>query len=197
MTSETGLTFLHLGNPTGLKFVIEHGASRAMFEMGVEHAPGAMPFSLGLQPRPGRELTDLQAVGMAPRGTGVLGTWDRRTSLFLSHMHLDHVALAQCVHPEVPLYYPQTMEPLREACAQAGYLSWRQPAGIQVPDRGRVRVGDIEVEFVAVDEIQLAADPERGHVFTHRLLHARGRAETRSEERRVGKECRSRWSPYH
>jgi ATP-dependent RNA helicase SUPV3L1/SUV3 len=35
-----------------------------------------------------------------------------------------------------------------------------------------------EVEFLAVDEIQLAADPERGHVFTHRLLHARGRHET-------------------
>ncbi|HEY2178562.1 MAG TPA: helicase-related protein, partial [Caulobacteraceae bacterium] len=34
------------------------------------------------------------------------------------------------------------------------------------------------VEFLAVDEIQLAADPERGHVFTHRLLHARGRGET-------------------
>src|SRR5260221_970167 len=35
-----------------------------------------------------------------------------------------------------------------------------------------------EVEFLAVDEVQLAADPERGHVFTHRLLHARGRFET-------------------
>ena len=35
-----------------------------------------------------------------------------------------------------------------------------------------------EVEFLAVDEIQLAADPERGHVFTDRLLHARGRYET-------------------
>ncbi len=35
-----------------------------------------------------------------------------------------------------------------------------------------------EVEFLAVDEIQLCADPERGHVFTHRLLHARGAAET-------------------
>jgi ATP-dependent RNA helicase SUPV3L1/SUV3 len=35
-----------------------------------------------------------------------------------------------------------------------------------------------EVDFLAVDEIQLCADPERGHVFTHRLLHARGRAET-------------------
>ena len=30
-----------------------------------------------------------------------------------------------------------------------------------------------EVEFLAVDEIQLCADPERGHVFTQRLLGAR------------------------
>ena len=37
---------------------------------------------------------------------------------------------------------------------------------------------DREVEFLAVDEIQLCADRERGHVFTHRLLHARGRSET-------------------
>jgi len=35
-----------------------------------------------------------------------------------------------------------------------------------------------QVEFLAVDEIQLVADPERGHVFTQRLLHARGRFET-------------------
>jgi ATP-dependent RNA helicase SUPV3L1/SUV3 len=35
-----------------------------------------------------------------------------------------------------------------------------------------------EVEFLAVDEIQLCADPARGHVFTHRLLHARGKYET-------------------
>ncbi len=36
----------------------------------------------------------------------------------------------------------------------------------------------VEVEFLAVDEIQLCADPERGHVFTQRLLSARGRYET-------------------
>jgi ATP-dependent RNA helicase SUPV3L1/SUV3 len=35
-----------------------------------------------------------------------------------------------------------------------------------------------EVEFLAVDEIQLCADPERGHIFTQRLLSARGRYET-------------------
>jgi ATP-dependent RNA helicase SUPV3L1/SUV3 len=37
---------------------------------------------------------------------------------------------------------------------------------------------DRPVEFVAVDEIQLCADPDRGHVFTDRLLHARGLVET-------------------
>ena len=33
-------------------------------------------------------------------------------------------------------------------------------------------------DFVAVDEIQLCADPERGHVFTDRLLNMRGLRET-------------------
>lgn len=37
---------------------------------------------------------------------------------------------------------------------------------------------DLAVEFLAIDEVQLAADPERGHVFTDRLFHARGNAET-------------------
>jgi ATP-dependent RNA helicase SUPV3L1/SUV3 len=37
---------------------------------------------------------------------------------------------------------------------------------------------DIGAEFMAIDEIQLSADFERGHVFTDRLLSARGRSET-------------------
>src|SRR5258708_20942189 len=37
---------------------------------------------------------------------------------------------------------------------------------------------DRMVDFLAVDEIQLCGDAERGHVFTARLLHARGRHET-------------------
>ena len=37
---------------------------------------------------------------------------------------------------------------------------------------------DREVAFLAIDEIQLCADPERGHVFTDRLLNARGYEET-------------------
>ena len=37
---------------------------------------------------------------------------------------------------------------------------------------------DRRVAFMAIDEVQLAADPERGHVFTDRILHARGYEET-------------------
>ncbi len=37
---------------------------------------------------------------------------------------------------------------------------------------------DLPVDFLAVDEIQLCGDSERGHVFTNRLLHARGSCET-------------------
>ena len=37
---------------------------------------------------------------------------------------------------------------------------------------------NIPVEFLAVDEIQLIDDPERGHIFTDRILNARGMSET-------------------
>ncbi len=53
------------------------------------------------------------------------------------------------------------------------------------PENARYFVSTVEamplsrpVDFVAVDEVQLAADLERGHIFTDRILHARGRLET-------------------
>ncbi len=54
-----------------------------------------------------------------------------------------------------------------------------------VPDRVKYWVCTVEAmpegmgcDFLAVDEIQLCADPERGHIFTDRLLRARGLHET-------------------
>ncbi|TCT35266.1 helicase-related protein [Martelella mediterranea] len=37
---------------------------------------------------------------------------------------------------------------------------------------------EADVAFVAIDEVQLAGDLERGHIFTDRILHLRGREET-------------------
>lgn len=54
-----------------------------------------------------------------------------------------------------------------------------------VPASARYFVATVEAmpldrpfSFVAIDEIQLCADPDRGHIFTDRLLRARGQAET-------------------
>ena len=54
-----------------------------------------------------------------------------------------------------------------------------------VPDRAQYWVCTVEAmpegmgaDFVAMDEIQLCADPERGHVITDRLLRMRGHKET-------------------
>ncbi|TRW96886.1 disulfide oxidoreductase [Paracoccus sp. M683] len=53
-----------------------------------------------------------------------------------------------------------------------------------VPDRVQYWVATTEAmpevgaDFVAIDEIQLCADPERGHVFTDRLLNMRGLHQT-------------------
>lgn len=37
---------------------------------------------------------------------------------------------------------------------------------------------ETKAAFVAIDEVQLAADLERGHIFTDRIMHLRGREET-------------------
>jgi ribonuclease J len=153
MPATTHLTFLNLGDPTGLKFTVEHGGHRALFDFGLEHAPGRAPFSLGLEPRPGRELTDLLGVGSAPRLDGLYNNqvWDRRTAVFISHMHLDHTALVRFLHPDVPLHYPAAMEELRAAVAAAGYMPWRRPPGTPLADRRPLAWGDIEVTPVAID----------------------------------------------
>src|ERR1700737_1608293 len=116
-STSTLLTFLHTGNPTGLKFLVEHGEARCLFDFGREHAPGRALFTFGLEPRPGREVSDLVAVGAAPPLQGVYAgdRWDGRTHVFISHMHLDHTGLIGLLGPDVPLYYPALMEPVRAA----------------------------------------------------------------------------------
>ena len=50
---------------------------------------------------------------------------------------------------------------------------------------------------VAVDEVLLPDGKTAGRELIFHKGAVAVLAVTRSEERRVGKECRSRWSPYH
>ena len=66
------------------------------------------------------------------------------------------------------------------------------PAG--VPEKSIMRMrGEIEPQIAAQqyqDDVDLIATQRGEQIYRHDLI-------LRSEERRVGKECRSRWSPYH
>ena len=62
-------------------------------------------------------------------------------------------------------------------------------------------------DFVYANHVVAAVEAEDGQIFTgfcmegtcgvFHLCAERAALQLRSEERRVGKECRSRWSPYH
>jgi len=69
--------------------------------------------------------------------------------------------------------------------------------------RSRARLGEEHTSWTATRLagedalfLELTGCVARYHAPLGRLIHV-GRAPKRSEERRVGKECRSRWSPYH
>src|SRR3712207_9101764 len=82
--------------------------------------------------------------------------------------------------------YEELLAELRERSAEA-----RRGGGEKAQRRHKER-GKLLVR----DRIELLLDP--GTAFLELSpLAAYGMYDGRSEERRVGKECRSRWSPYH
>ena len=55
-----------------------------------------------------------------------------------------------------------------------------------------------DIHLIARNESEVSSIAEKlGCTFTVANVLEEGFIEKRSEERRVGKECRSRWSPYH
>src|SRR5258705_12726843 len=82
-------------------------------------------------------------------------------------------------------------------------LGWIMPAPLAQPTKW-MRLPAILKEAAAVfgrvSVVQMASDTsanERAEERRWRASNGTARSILRSEERRVGKECRSRWSPYH
>src|SRR5574337_683164 len=76
-----------------------------------------------------------------------------------------------------------------------GHLSELQPVN-EVNTKGRFSVHRSEKTPGSKYSSASGLSP-RGHLERKAEFHASTQDEARSEERRVGKECRSRWSPYH
>src|SRR5215203_1835056 len=135
--------------------------------------------------------------------------------------------LAGETYPDQSLYpsnsVPQVVKRINNALVRADQIAWAEgdDTDFLVPIVADAEAGFggalnafelmrllIEAGAAGVHfEDQLAAEKKCGHLggkvlvptsqFVKTLSAARLAAEVRSEERRVGKECRSRWSPYH
>ena len=125
-------------------------------------------------------MSNLQA--MAPRVTAVLGP----TNTGKTHFAIDRMLGHRTGVIGLPLRL-LAREVYDRIVAQRGPSVVALVTGEEriVPERAQYWVCTVEAmpleigaDFVAVDEIQLCADPERGHVFTDRLLRARGLHET-------------------
>ena len=89
------------------------------------------------------------------------------------------------LEPEIPA---NTGNIGRTCCATGSRLHLIEPMGFQINDKMLKRAGldywnELDVTVYDCYEDFLQKNPDA--------------AGNRSEERRVGKECRSRWSPYH
>src|SRR5260370_38529404 len=88
---------------------------------------------------------------------------------------------------EAPLPTRDEARSAVEAAAEA-FRSWRSTPA---PTRGRIVAKAARLLEEHKEELAQTLTREEGKTI------AESRGELRSEERRVGKECRSRWSPYH
>ena len=82
-----------------------------------------------------------------------------------------------------------------EVAAAAAAMGGRVVRDVVRAAQDRARIGQMAPEQV-LDAV-LEALGDRTASSLRPVLNATGVIVHRSEERRVGKECRSRWSPYH
>src|SRR2546430_11015005 len=71
---------------------------------------------------------------------------------------------------------------------------WGQ--GVIVDTVGHIVVGGHDFPAINSSNVPWARDSADVFYYTNKNVLYQGKI-SRSEERRVGKECRSRWSPYH
>ena len=79
------------------------------------------------------------------------------------------------------------------------HLSWRRKILLRLQMRVvRHTVGGaLALLWYALNNLRVLRVAPVNAVFQRQLFFTGVEALSRSEERRVGKECRSRWSPYH
>src|SRR5260370_25673665 len=138
-----------------------------------------------------------------------------RTSFFFFNDPATTEIYTLSLHDALPIYKELNGNRLRESIHAAVGDDYHYRVRCHGQESGQLHVfseAEVGIRDSSVTGVQTCALPicqdhvhnphhqlvaERGSVPRILISASRGSAQLRSEERRVGKECRSRWSPYH
>lgn len=138
---------------------VTYGHDRVIFEFGSAYDPATAVFDGAVEGRDKNRVCDMLKIGMLPRIDGVYRREDigdfplkgaeesaLNTAVFITHLHLDHMAFIGTIAPGVPVYMhhnAQIIERALEATGEGVPTLERSYSDI-VPDEP-IRVGAIEV----------------------------------------------------
>ena len=143
----------------GVNMAITYGNDRVIFECGLAYDPATDVFDGTVRPRDKNWVRDKLRLGILPRIEGIYRRQDLgddplesaeesqlNTAVFITHLHLDHMAFMGMIAPQVPVYLhhnAQCIERALEATGQGVETLQRTYCDI-VPGQP-VHVGAIEV----------------------------------------------------
>lgn len=161
----TKLTFHDgIGSIGGTKISLAADQTTILFDFGFSFDPANGPWNGSIAPRPAAAgLRDRIAIGELPRLDGLYRPEEARTvglkgageapspTVFISHIHLDHVGAFDYLDPRVPVYFsPDTLN-LFQAVAATGEKP-SVPGGARALAPGQpLQVGPFTVTFTPVD----------------------------------------------
>lgn len=143
----------------GVNASVTYGKDRVVFEFGSAYDPSTAVFDGKVEPRRSNWVRDKLRVGLLPRIDGIyrredLGDYplvsaeesDVNTAVFITHLHLDHMAFVGTIAPEIPVYMHRNAVLIERALEATG-------EGVETLEREYrdvvpfepVRVGEIEV----------------------------------------------------
>lgn len=153
---------LHFGSDTigGMIAEVRHGDHRVIFEMGGAYDPRSDIYGAGIDRRRESWLKDALRLGLLPRIDGVFPAAaldglegiasaedsDVNTIVFVTHLHLDHMAYMGAVHPEIPVYLSENAQRIERALRDTGdgVPAFRDAYTSFVPNEP-IRFGEIEL----------------------------------------------------
>lgn len=143
----------------GVNASVTYGKDRVIFEFGAAFEPSTAVYDGIVEPRAKEWVRDMLKIGILPRIEGVyrrkdLGTYpllsaedsDLNTAVFITHLHLDHMALMGTVAPRIPVYLHHNAHVIEHALEATGN-------GIQTLERDYsdlvpnepIHVGEIDI----------------------------------------------------